>query len=196
MQVQLKKIQGEWDAGFVLDQHSTGGRPDGFYANGHQKFDMDYTEMGAAVNQLKYHGDFSQVPDLAKAVYAHILPLLPAIARVVPMASSTPRTRQPVNAVAAYIAAMLRVPVEKGFLIKAAGSKSLKDLPTRAEKDAALRGKLSLARDLDGDGNQNILLVDDLFETGASLDAACRVLRNCEKISHIYVAALTWRRPR
>jgi len=28
----------------------------------------------------------------------------------------------------------------------------------------------------------------------ASLDAACQVLRGCEKIDHIYVAALTWTR--
>ncbi|MCY0914015.1 hypothetical protein [Massilia antarctica] len=72
----------------------------------------------------------------------------------------------------------------------------MKNLATREEKDAALSGRLSLAHDLDGDGPMNVLLVDDIYETGASLDAACLVLRECEKIRHIYVAALTWRRPR
>jgi predicted amidophosphoribosyltransferase len=196
MQVELKEIYGEWDRGYVLDQHSTSSTPDGHHPNGFPKFDTDYTEAGKAVYLLKYQGDFKQVPDLAKAVCAHILPLVGNIDLVIPMAASTKRPRQPVNAVAAYIATMVNVPIAKGFLVKARGAQPLKDLSTRAEKDLALRGTLSLSRELEGDGPRAVLLVDDLFETGASFDAACRVLRDCEKIGAIYVAALTWRRPR
>lgn len=192
----LKEIFGEWSRGFVLDQHSIASRPDGQYANGVPRFDTDYTEVGKAVNLLKYHGDFKQIPGLASAVCRHIVPNFGNIDLVIPMAASTKRARQPVNALAAYIARKLKISAAKGFLVKAPGSQPLKDLSTREEKDIALQGKLSLSGELAGGGPYAVLLVDDLYETGASLDAACRVLRECEKISAVYVAALTWRRPR
>lgn len=37
----------------------------------------------------------------------------------------------------------------------------------------------------------NLLLIDDLFDTGASMEAACAILRGIEAIGSIYVAALT-----
>ncbi|UOD28029.1 ComF family protein [Massilia violaceinigra] len=196
MQVDVLEIHGLWDCGFVLDRHSTRSTLTGHDAHGHPTFDTEYTEVGRALYALKSHDDYSQVPRLAKALHTHVIPLLPTIDCVVPMAPSKKRPRQPVSYVAAYLARMLNVPAHKTFLVKAAGSDSLKNLTTREEKDAALAGRLSLAHDLDGNGPFNVLLVDDLYETGASLDAACLVLRECEKIQPIYVAALTWRRPR
>jgi hypoxanthine phosphoribosyltransferase len=43
------------------------------------------------------------------------------------------------------------------------------------------------------DGRWNVLVVDDLFDSGASMDAACAVLRKYPKVGKIYVAALTWK---
>lgn len=196
MRVDVLEIHGQWDRGFVLDRHSIHSTLAGHDAHGHPTFDTEYTQVGRALYQLKCHDDYAQVPALAKALHTHILPRLPRIHVVVPMAPSKKRPRQPVTHVAAYLARMLKVPAQKHFLLKASGSQSLKNLATRREKDAALAGRLSLAHDLDGDGPLNVLLVDDLYETGASLDAACLVLRECAKIQHIYVAVLTWRRPR
>lgn len=194
MQVNLREIDGEWDAGFVLHQHSTSSVQIGFHPNGRPKYDTCYTEVGAMVHQLKYRGDFSQVPALAKAVSTHIVPRLGHIDRIVPMPPSKVRKAQPVTALAKYLAKVLGLPVELGFLLKRSASPPLKDIPSRWAKEQALKGTLSLARELDGDGPINILLLDDLFDTGASMDAACQVLRGCEKIDHIYVAALTWTR--
>lgn len=194
MKVNLREIDGEWDLGYVLDQHSTGSTQNGYYANGKPKFDTDYTEVGERVHLFKYRGDFTQVPVLAKAVSTYIVPKLGEIHAVVPMAPSQVRKAQPVITLAKYLAKILKVPVELDFLVKRPGSASLKDIETRWEKEQALKGTLSLARDLKVDGPINILLLDDLFDTGASLDAACKVLRKCEKIDAIYVAALSWTR--
>lgn len=43
------------------------------------------------------------------------------------------------------------------------------------------------------EGRWNALLVDDLHDSGATLDEACRVLRTYEKIGSIYVATMTWK---
>lgn len=194
MDVNVKEIEGAWDLGFVLDQHSTSSTQNGYHANGHPRYETEYTEVGEKVHQFKYRSDFSHVPMLAKAVRAHIVPRLGTIDRIIPMAPSKIRKAQPVTTLAKYLAKVLDAPVELDFLTKRPGSPSLKDIPTRWEKEQALRGTLRLARDLEGDGPYNILLLDDLFDTGASLDAACDVLRRCEKIRRIYVAALTWTR--
>ncbi|MDQ1817487.1 ComF family protein [Massilia sp. CCM 9210] len=196
MNVDVLEIEGLWDRGFVLDRHSVKSALTGVNEHGCQRFATEYTEVGHALHALKYQQDFDQVKPLAKALHAHIIPRTAKIDLVVPMAASSRRPRQPVNAVAAYLAAMLKVPVKKNFLVKAPGSPPLKDIASRNEKEAALAGRLSLAHDLDGGGPFDVLVVDDLYETGASLDAACRALRECEKIKAIYVAALTWRRPR
>lgn len=37
------------------------------------------------------------------------------------------------------------------------------------------------------------LVLDDLFDSGASMKAACSVLRTYAKIDKIFVAALTWK---
>lgn len=148
MRVNVKKIYGGWDLGFVLDQHSTRSVQVGHHANGHPKYDTDYTEVGEMVHQFKYRSDFSHVPALAKAVNAHIVPGLGNIDLVVPMAPSKARKAQPVTTLAKYLAKVMQVPVELDFLVKRPGGPSLKDIETRWAKEQALKDTLSLARDL------------------------------------------------
>lgn len=79
------------------------------------------------------------------------------------------------------------------LLSKAKGAALLKDLRTRAEKDAVLTDTLILNRLIHGEGRWDTLLLDDLYDSGASVDAACDALRAYEKIGDIFVATLTWR---
>jgi hypoxanthine phosphoribosyltransferase len=39
----------------------------------------------------------------------------------------------------------------------------------------------------------NALVLDDLFDSGASMEAACTVLRTYAKIDKIFIAAFTWK---
>jgi predicted amidophosphoribosyltransferase len=101
-----------------------------------------------------------------------------------------------VNEIAGELGRLLNVPVFDDLIAKlagAAGGQQLKDLATKEEKIAALQGRLMLNQSIANEGCWNALLVDDLFHTGATMEAACAVLRPYSKIGHIYVAALTWR---
>ncbi|UEB96958.1 hypothetical protein LIS66_05110 [Pseudomonas sp. HN2] len=84
-------------------------------------------------------------------------------------------------------------PVFSDLLRKAATGKSLKDLHSKAEKVAAIGNSFSINDEITTDGRWNVLVVDDLFDSGASMDAACAVLRKYPKVGKIYVAALTWK---
>lgn len=192
MRVNVKALQGRFDRGYALDKHSLLSTPRGHDAFGHLQWNTRRSEVGEALYQLKYRSQHQHVMPLAQAVQSHILPLLPDFRLIVPMPASTLRTRQPVVALAHALATLACKPVCR-LLSKSVGKYPLKDLSRRADKDAALAGLLKLHRLVAGPGGWNILLLDDLYDSGASLDAATDVLRTYEKIHEIYVATLTWR---
>lgn len=192
MKVNVRQLTGKFDRGYALDKHTISSTPNGYYENGRQKYDTVRTDAGEAVYQLKYRQKRVHILPLAQAVAANIVPLLPRFGMVIPMAASNPRVEQPVTAVANALGQLINKPVFE-ILSKVPGSQKLKDLYLRSEKDAALAGTLSLNRLITNDGLWNALLIDDLHHSGASIDAACEVLRTYEKIGQIYIAALTWR---
>lgn len=193
MNVALRQIQGPWDDGWVLDKHTISSTPVGTYPNGRTMFDTRRTEVGEATYRLKYNGDWDQVLPLARAVVQNVCPLLDRVGFVVPMPASNTRARQPVVSLAEAVGGLLKIYVATDLLLKAPGGPSLKDLSSKAEKLEAIGDRFSVVDRLAGDGPWNVLLVDDLFHTGASMEAACKVLRAYRKVAKIYVAALTWR---
>jgi predicted amidophosphoribosyltransferase len=88
---------------------------------------------------------------------------------------------------------MLKIPVFTDLLRKAHTGKKLKDLNTKEEKTEAIGDSFSINDEITNEGQWNVLVIDDLFHTGATMEAACKVLRKYPKVAKIYVAALTWR---
>jgi predicted amidophosphoribosyltransferase len=196
VKVRLRRIAGAFSDGYALDKHTASSVFIGHNEYGHPQFDTTRTPAGEAVFQLKYRGDFDQVKPLAKAVVRNIAPYFPKIGLVVPAPASTSRQRQPVHEVANAVAERMEVPLFDNLIIKsavAAHTGSLKNMNTREEKDEALRGKYLLNKTISNKGRWNVLVVDDLYHTGATMDAVCSLLAQYDKILGVYVAALTWR---
>jgi predicted amidophosphoribosyltransferase len=192
MKVDVKPIIGNWDRGYTLDKHKIRSVPIGPNEQGHMQFDTLRTDVGQALYELKYgQKDASRAAPLARAIFENIYPLLKNVAAIVPMAASTTRPNQPVHLVCGHLAQMTGLNWYNNFLVKAPGGKSLKDVQGREARIAAIAGTLSISGRIPGDAPQNILVVDDLYQTGASIEAACAVLATYEKIGSIYVAALT-----
>ena len=196
VKVRLRQISGAFSDGYALDKHTASSVFIGHNEWGHKQYDTTRTPAGEAVFQLKYRGDFEQVKPLAKAVVRNIVPHLPKIGLVMPAPASTARQRQPVHEVASAIAKRMEVPLFDTLIEKsavAANAGSLKNMNTRQEKDEALKGRYLLKKTIATNGSWNVLVVDDLYHTGATMDAVCRLLAQYDKISSVYVAALTWR---
>jgi predicted amidophosphoribosyltransferase len=121
------------------------------------------------------------------------VPKFTAIGFIVPMPASTARPRQPVTAVAEALSALSGIPVFSDILCKAGNGASLKDLYTKEEKMQAIGNSFTVNDAIQGEDRMNVLIVDDLFHTGASMEAACTALRKYPKVKNVYVAALTWR---
>jgi len=193
LKVTLRQISGLWDEGWVLDKHSVSSVYLGDNEQGRPQFNTTRTEIGEATFQLKYRNDWAQAKPLARAIADNIYPKFSRVGFIVPMPASTQRTRQPVTEVAKELGALVGIPVFSNVLIKTRTGKSLKDLSTKDEKIEAIGSSFSVNDEIPNEERRNVLIVDDLFHTGASMEAACKVLRACPKIGRIYIAALTWR---
>lgn len=196
MQVDLRALKGNWDAGFALHKHVLTSAYTGDNEYGHPTFDTTRSDPGEALFQLKYRGDFGQVEPLAEAINQHIVPRLGKFGLIVPMPATKVRKRQPVNEVAAKLSQLTGKPLFDDLLVKraeGAGSEELKNLTTKEEKAGALSTRFQINPSIENEGRWNALLVDDLFDTGASMEAACAALRTYEKIGDIFVAAISWK---
>mgnify|MGYP003117075184 CR=1 FL=1 len=196
MDVNLRKITGNWDDGVVLDKHTIRSIPIGPNEYGHMQFDTTRTEIGEALFLLKNRNDWNQVVPLAQELAKHAFPMFPDIGLIVPVPPTRWRQRQPVYEIAAELARMQNLNSFEQLVIKspaAAGEPQLKNLPTKEEKEAALAGRFSISDTISGEGKWNTLVVDDLYDSGASIEAVCAALKTYPKIDKIYVAALTWK---
>lgn len=177
-----------WDYGISLDKHVLYSVPVGENAQGYMQFETTRTAIGEAVFQLKYRDDYDLVDFLAESV-AQAIQNVP-VDVVLPMPASRQRTRQPVHAVAERVAQLLELEYCDQTLIKHSSTVAMKDLATYEERCAALQGCFVTHDKLHP---CNILLLDDLFDTGASLEAACTALRGYASIRSIAVVTLTRR---
>ena len=196
MQVQVRKLEGIWDLGYALHKHTLSSVYLGDDEYGHPRFDTTRSEPGEALFQLKYRSDWTQAGPLAAQVRTTLLPLFGKIGLIIPMLASTMRARQPVDEIAKELGRLTGTPVFDDIVVKAPapqGSAQLKNLNTREEKDAALQGRFSINPSITNEGCWNALLLDDLFDTGATMDAVCKALRTYKKINRVYAATITWK---
>jgi len=197
MDSNIRTVCGNWDAGFVLDKHTRSSVYIGDDASGHPQFDTTRSEVGESLFQLKYKGDFSKVEPLAKEIVAKITPRFGNIGFIVPMPASNNRARQPVNEIAKALSGLLGVPTFDDILVKLpaadGNAAQLKDLVGKDAKVAALKDRFALQQRITNEGKWNVLLVDDLFDSGASMEVATAKLRAYSKVGQVYVAALTWK---
>jgi predicted amidophosphoribosyltransferase len=196
VKVFVRKLEGSWDAGYALHKHTLSSVYLGDNEWGHPQFDTTRSEPGEALFQLKYRDDWAQVGPLAVQVKETLLPLFGKIGLIIPMPASTVRQRQPVEEIANELGRLTKIPVFNDIIVKAPspqGAPQLKNLHTREEKDAALEGRFSINPSITNDGHWNALLLDDLFDTGATMNAVCRTLRTYKKIDRVYIASITWK---
>jgi len=194
MKVNLKKLEGNWKEGFALDKHVLSSVYTGDNEYGRPTFDTTRSEAGEALYQLKYKRDWNQSEILAQEILASIIPQLnDNIGLIVPVPPSTKRTKQPVNELANSLAKLMNIKVFNEILLKSGNTSQLKDISDKLTKVELLKGKFSINDEITNDGKWNALVIDDLYDTGATLESACEALKSYKKINKIYVATATWK---
>ena len=193
MEVNVKQISGGWDLGYSLDKHTISSTPIGPNEWGHMQFDTIRPEAGEALFQLKYRSDFTQVIVIASQMYQSLSEYFSSANLIIPMPASRQRSRQPVIEIARELSRLMNIPCYEGLLVKETVTPPMKDIANIEEKVQTLMDTFSINDQL-GDGLYDVLIVDDLYDTGSSLEAATNVLRQYNKIRNIYVSTVTRKR--
>ncbi len=158
-----RPLVGSWQKGWALGFHS---RISGA--------DWSRSGVGDLIYRLKYDSDTTVLPALVQQTLdlfaAH--PEMGQADFIVPVPSSTERKVSPVHAFCEALAGKISLPVHP-LVFKSRQTQPQKEMQTLAQKRANVAGAFSMRRDVN---QKRILLVDDLFDSGATLDEITKLL--------------------
>jgi competence protein ComFC len=185
------KISGQWLSGFALDNHTISSTCIGHNAYGYPIFETKYTEVGELMYRLKSRHDKSVVPELIDTIaeFMHSS-WKPPITLIVPMVpSNAGRVEQPVFILAAALSERLQVPVRTNAVVKTKQTTQLKNIYDYGERMRVLDGAFSADPSLVA--GERVLLFDDLYRSGATMNAVTAVLQSQGQAAEVYALAVT-----
>lgn len=194
MNINLKEINGCWDLGYSLDKHSIKSEPDGYYESGRPKYDTKRTEIGEALYQLKYRKNFEYSKYIANEIFNSVVkPFFETVKMIIPIPPSKIRERQPVFEICSDLSSLMNIKTFKEILLKntETSEKQIKDIEDKEEKQRLLENIFYINDQIKNEGCWDALVVDDIFSSGATMEAACSTLRKYKKINKIYVVTVT-----
>jgi replicative superfamily II helicase len=154
---------GPWHCGWSLGFHSRFSGSDWLRST-----------VGDLTYRLKYQGDLNTLPVLVEqtlqVIAAH--PELAQVDVISPVPPSQPRATDPVLAFCAALSDKIKLPVQTK-IVKTRQTRPQKELKTLAQKRANVENAFTLSASAQG---QRILLVDDLFDSGATLAEITQLL--------------------
>jgi adenine/guanine phosphoribosyltransferase-like PRPP-binding protein len=159
-----RQLPGIWDAGWALDFHSQ-------FAGAN----WNRSETGELAYRLKYQGDLSALPALVEQAMTLIAdhPELAQVDAVVPVPPSRLGLNDPVSSFAKALTQRLGLELLP-VLIKSRQTAPQKEMHTLAQKRVNVAGAFDLQSPVKG---KHLLVIDDLFDSGATLEEIHRLLR-------------------
>ncbi len=182
------KLEGNWKNGIAYDLHTLSSIYLGQDEFGHDRYDTKRSEMGELVYQLKYKYDESVVQTIINLLLnIKGLEKMDCIVSVPP--SNLNRTHQPVFSIATALGKQLNIPVYLDCLVKNS-NQELKNVTDPEQRYNLLKHSMKISKNHNL-SNQNILLLDDLYRSGATLRVATELLYNNCNVKDVYVLTMT-----
>ncbi len=103
--------------------------------------------------------------------------------------SNLQREHQPVFSIAIELGKRLRIPVFTDYLMKSS-SEELKSVTDPSKRVELLKKSMKINKKHDIN-NQNVLLLDDLYRSGSTLQVATELLYNNCNVKDVYVLTMT-----
>lgn len=187
------RITGPWNEGFALDFHTLDSQYLGDDAYGHPQFETTRTPVGELLYKLKYCSDRSTVEALCQTAAKFIEERAWDMNLIVPVPPSRSGRRfQPVPLLAKEIGRLLGWQSCPDCILKTRETDELKAIYDYQKRLDQLKDVYSVATAKTM--SQNILLIDDLYRSGATLEAVTSSLLTSGKARKVF--ALTFTRTR
>lgn len=185
VKISPKEISGPWMKGFALDYHSVYSVPTG---DPYHPFDTKRTEIGELLYKYKYQGNTGVAEDIIDTVVEFLKSSDIKADCVCFAPASLNRAKQPVEALAEMLSKRTGMQLVSGATKKIKTTPPMKNVP--ADKRAALLADAIVAGD-ESVGGKSVLLLDDLYETGATSSRVCEVLLKDKKANSVIGLAIT-----
>lgn len=181
-------ISGAWKGGVALDQHTLSSVYLGVNEHGHDMFDTKRSELGDLLYRLKYNGDQKAAEEIITTAADYVRPHRAIFNMIVPVPPSTPRALQPVITIATGIAAAVGLPLVD-CIKPTRATTQLKGISDPEKRKELLDGLFTV--DSAVTKGQNILLFDDLFRSGATMNAITSVLLDVGQAASVNAFTVT-----
>jgi predicted amidophosphoribosyltransferase len=187
--MQPRKLPGRWRDGYALDLHTVSSIYMGDDEFGSPQYSTQRTEVGEQLFRLKYRSDHGAVGLLVEAATAWIADWKPGVDLLVPVPPSRERPVQPVRTIAEALGRRLGITVAPSAVTRTREVSELKNVYDYSERIALLTGAHAVDRmQLEG---HRVLLFDDLYRSGATLNAITRVMYDDGGASEVFALTLT-----
>lgn len=182
-------LEGNWKSGKAYDLHTVASTHLGVDEFGHDRFDNKRSEMGELVYQLKYRYDKSTVDKIVALLdniggvekFDFIIPIPP---------TNKKRPIKPVELIAEALGKKRHVTVVSEALTND-GDEELKGITDPVARNDLLKAALKLnAADKKFEGKK-LLLVDDLYRSGSTLQVATDLFYKEGKAAQVSVLTMT-----
>jgi competence protein ComFC len=183
-----QKIEGNWKKGIALDVHTVSSTYTGVNEFGHDTFENQYSELGDLLHRLKYKHDLSVVEEIVASVVEFLKQYPKAVDIIVPVPPSAKRANQPVITVAKGISIALGLPLAE-CVTPTRETTALKGVTDPAKRKELVSGLYAV--DSSKTTGRNILLFDDLYRSGTTLNEITDILLKDGKAASVRVLTLT-----
>lgn len=208
MNINPQILIGHWKAGFALDLHTFSSHPirelktvktkiDGVEKDVQIEgdivgWDTKRPEIAEELYKLKYRKEKHRAetigtvaanwlqPQLANCKLNLLIPIPP---------SDTTREFQPVYEIAKEVSSRCKLPVDFNILKKLKPTSQLKGIDDPDKRKEVLKDAFSI--ELNSLIGKNILLFDDLYRSGETLNAVCDIIISQAKAASVYVLTIT-----
>jgi predicted amidophosphoribosyltransferase len=192
MEINPQELEGHWNEGWALDLHTISSTPVGVDEHGHTRFETVRPPIAEELFKLKYRGEKNRIEAIAKPASAFLKKHkskweLDVIIPIPP--SDNNRTFQPVYELAKAIGTKVNLPVDFKVLKKTKPTSQLKQIDDPEQRKEILKDAFDIATNsLNG---KDVLIFDDLYRSGETLNAVCDILLKKGKARGVYVLTIT-----
>lgn len=180
----LIPIKSNYFEGYAIEIHTI---KSSLLADG--RFETTRTELGELLFRLKYKFDRSTIEEIAtqcskaiQSAYSNIDVIIPA------PPSNLERPFQPVYEVAKRIGELTKTPIDLNYVVKLQ-TEQIKSLNNQEDRNIVLERSISIIDERYK--NKNVLMFDDLYRSGDTLNAISRKLLIQGKVNIVQVLCIT-----